>query len=112
MIEVLSYSHDLQEAPTCDAARHASGNSGGGTITVTKYVDRSSCQLIDFCNQAKNIPTAVLTIGKNDEGKVTRRLVYTLTNSVISSVSVGGSGGGKPQETVTFRYTAISWSGV
>jgi type VI secretion system secreted protein Hcp len=67
-------------------------------------------ELIDFCNQAKNIPTATLTVGQNDGGKVTKLIVYTLTNALVSSVSVGGGGGGKPQETVTFNYTAISWA--
>ncbi|MGO9272637.1 MAG: hypothetical protein ACLQOO_20785 [Terriglobia bacterium] len=29
---------------------------------------------------------------------------------LVSSVSTSSGGGGKPQETVTFNYTAISWA--
>jgi type VI secretion system secreted protein Hcp len=50
-----------------------------------------------------------LIIGQNEGGKVNQFMTYTLTNALVSSVSAGGGGGGKPQETVTFNYTAISW---
>ena len=51
-----------------------------------------------------------ITVGQNDNGKVTKIFVYQLTNALISSVSTGGGGGGKPQETITFNYTAINWA--
>lgn len=111
-IELLSYSHGVAQQITGDQSntKRTSGKPNHQDFTVTKYIDLASCQLVDFCNQAKNIPTATITIGQNDAGKVTKLVVYTLTNALISSVSVGGGGGGKPQETVTFNYTAISWA--
>ena len=112
MIELLSYSHGVAQQITGDQSntKRTSGKPSHQDFTVTKYVDLASCQLIDFCNQAKNIPTAIVTVGQNDGGKVTKLIVYTLTNALISSVSVGCGGGGKPQETVTFNNTAISWA--
>jgi len=112
MIELLSYSHGVAQQITGDQSntKRTSGKPNHQDLTVTKYVDLASCQLIDYCNQAKNIPTATLTVGQNDAGNVTKLIVYTLTNALVSSVSVGGGGGGKPQETVTFNYTAISWA--
>jgi type VI secretion system secreted protein Hcp len=111
MIELLSYSHGVAQQITGDQSntKRTSGKPNHQDFTVTKYVDLASCQLIDYCNQAKNIPTAKITIGQNDGGKVTALIVYELTNALVSSVSVGGGGGGKPQETVTFNYTGISW---
>jgi type VI secretion system secreted protein Hcp len=49
-------------------------------------------------------------IGQNDNGHVTKIFEYDMTNVLVSSVSTGGGGSGKPQETVTFNYTAINWT--
>jgi type VI secretion system secreted protein Hcp len=112
MIELLSYSHGVAQQITGDQSntKRTSGKPNHQDFTVTKYQDLSSCQLIDFCNQAKPIPTVKITIGQNDNGKVTKIFVYQLTNALVSSISVGGGGGGKPQETVTFNYTKIEWT--
>jgi len=112
MIELLSYSHGVAQQITGDQSntKRTSGKPSHQDFTVTKYQDLASCKLIDYCNQAKNIPTAKITIGQNDNGKVTKIFVYELTNALVSSISVGGGGGGKPQETVTFNYTKISWA--
>jgi len=112
MIELLSFSHGVAQQITGDQSntKRTSGKPNHQDFTVTKYLDLASCMLIDYCNQAKNIATAKITIGQNDNGKVTKIFVYELTNALISSVSVGGGGGGKPQETVTFNYTKISWA--
>jgi type VI secretion system secreted protein Hcp len=111
MIEVLSYSHGVAQQITGDQSntKRTSGKPNHQDFTVTKYQDLSSCKLIDYCNQAKPIATAKITVGQNDNGKVTKIFVYTLTNALVSSISVGGGGGGKPQETVTFNYTKIQW---
>lgn len=110
-IELLSFSHGLAQQITGDASnqKRTSGKPNHQDMTVTKYLDLSSCNLIDYCNQAKLVPTAKLTVGQSDDGKVNPTIVYTMTNVLISSVSVGGGGGGKPQETVTLNYTKIKW---
>jgi type VI secretion system secreted protein Hcp len=112
MVELLSYSHGIAQQITGDQSntKRTSGKPNHQDFTVTKYQDLSSCKLIDYCNQAKPISTAKITVGQNDNGKVTKIFVYELTNALISSISVGGGGGGKPQETVTFNYTAINWT--
>src|SRR5271168_5503720 len=104
-IEVLSFSHGVAQQITGDQSntKRTSGKPNHQDFTVTKFQDLSSCKLIDFCNQAKPIPTVKVTIGQNDNGKVTKIFIYEMTNALISSVSIGGGGGGKPQETVTFN---------
>jgi type VI secretion system secreted protein Hcp len=111
-IELLSFSHGVAQQITGDQSntKRTSGKPNHQDFTVTKYLDMASAKLIDYCNQAKPIPTVTITVGQNDNGHVTKIWVYVLTNALISSVSVGGGGGGKPQETVTFNYTAISWT--
>jgi type VI secretion system secreted protein Hcp len=110
-IELLSYSHGIAQQITGDQSntKRTSGKPNHQDFTVTKYQDLSSCNLMNCCNTATPLPSVIITVGQNDNGAVTPTWVYTLTNALISSVSVGGGGGGKPQETVTFNYTAISW---
>ena len=110
-VELLSFSHGVAQQITGDQSnqKRTSGKPNHQDLTVTKYVDLASCGLIDYCNQAKLIATVKLTVGQNDAGSVVPILIYTMTNAIVSSVSVGGGGGGKPQETVTFNYTKIQW---
>jgi len=111
-IECLSYSHGVAQQITGDQSnqKRTSGKPNHQDFTITKFLDLASCNLIDYCNQAKNIATVKITVGQNDNGNVIPMITYQLTNALVSSVSVGGGGGGKPQETVTFNYTAIDWA--
>jgi len=111
-IEILSFSHGVAQQITGDQSnqKRTSGKPNHQDFTITKYLDLATASLIDYCNQAKPITTVKVTIGQNESGKVNAYMVYTLTNALVSSVSVGGGGGGKPQETVTFNYTAIDWA--
>lgn len=111
-IEILSYSHGVMQQITGDQSnqKRTSGKPNHQDFTITKYVDLASCSLTDYCNQAKVIPLVKITVGQNETGNVIPFMVYELTNALISSVSVGGGGGGKPQETVSFNYTKISWA--
>src|ERR1700733_2550925 len=110
-IEILSYSHGVAQQITGDQSnqKRTSGKPNHQDFTITKYLDLATASLINCCNQATILPTVKLVIGQNEGGKVNQYMSYTLTNALVSSVSVGGGGGGKPQETVTFNYTAISW---
>jgi type VI secretion system secreted protein Hcp len=112
MIELLSFSHGVAQQITGDQSntKRTSGKPNHQDFTVTKYLDLATPKMINFCNLAQPIPTINITLGQNDNGHVTKTFLYKLTNALISSISFGGGGGGKPQETVTFNYTAISWT--
>ena len=111
-IELLSFSHGVAQQITGDQSntKRTSGKPNHQDLTVTKYTDLASTKMIDYCNQAKPIALLKLTVGQNDNGKVTPVLVIECKNVLISSDSIGGGGGGKPQETITFNYTAITWT--
>src|ERR1700731_1201902 len=111
-IEILSFSHGVAQQITGDQSnqKRTSGKPNHQDFTVTKYVDLATANLIDYCNQAKPLPTIKITVGQNENGKVNAIFIYTMTNALVSSISVGGGGGGKPQETVTFNYTKIQWN--
>ncbi|HVB40932.1 MAG TPA: type VI secretion system tube protein Hcp [Terriglobales bacterium] len=110
-IELLSYSHGVAQQITGDQSnqKRTSGKPNHQDFTVTKFMDLSTCSLIDVCNQATLIPSVKVTVAQTEAGKTVAVITYTMTNALVSSISVGGGGGGKPQETVTFNYTKIQW---
>src|SRR5579885_373048 len=112
MIELLSYSHGLAAQVTHDQSNttRTSGKPNIRDFTVTKFQDLSSCKLIDFCLKATPITDLKVIIGHNDNGKVTKVFTYEMKNALVSSYSVGGGGHGKPQETVTFNFTHMTWT--
>ena len=111
-VEVLSYSHGVAQQITGDQSnqKRTSGKPNHQDFTITKYLDLASAPLIAACNAATILPTVTFTVGQNENGKVNQYWIVVLTNVLISSLSQGGGGGGKPQETVTLNYSAISWA--
>ncbi|QNA89237.1 type VI secretion system tube protein Hcp [Massilia sp. Dwa41.01b] len=113
-IELMSYSHNVAMQVTNDVSNRerTSGRPHIGEFTVTKFLDGSTPTLNEYCCAGKSIPTAMITVGRNsgdDSGKTVPLIVYTLSNAIISNVSVSGGSGGKPVETLSLNFTAIKW---
>jgi len=79
----------------------AFGAGGGGgarkvnvhDISVTKFVDKSSPDLMLACASGKHIPSGLITVRKAGE-KPLEYLKIKLTDILISGVQFAGSGGG------------------
>ncbi|MEE9101887.1 MULTISPECIES: Hcp family type VI secretion system effector [Pseudomonas] len=113
-IEIMSYSHNVAMQVTNDVSNseRTSGKPHIGEFTLTKFVDTATPTLNEYCCAGKAIPTATLTVGRNaaeGDGKVMPFITYTLSNVVLSNVSVSGGAGGKPVETVSLNFTKIKW---
>ncbi len=113
-IEVMSYSHNVAMQVTNDVSNseRTSGKPHIGEFTATKFVDASTPLLNQYCCAGKDIPEVKITIGRNasdDSGKIVPFIVYTLTNALLSNVSVSGGSGGKPVETLSLNFTKIKW---
>ena len=110
-MELLSFSHGVAMQITGDISNmeRTSGKPNHQDMTVTKYLDMSSPVLAQSCCEGAGFPQVDIIIGRNDSGKVTELMRYTMKNVVISSVSVGGGGGDKPVETMTLNYNDIAW---
>ncbi|MGH9446053.1 MAG: Hcp family type VI secretion system effector [Terriglobia bacterium] len=111
-IELLSYSHGVAMQITGDQSNAArtSGKPNHQDFTVTKFLDIASVPSYDACNKATKLGAITITVGRNDNGTVLPFIVYELGDTLLSSVSIGGGGGGKPQETLTLNYTTIKWT--
>jgi type VI secretion system secreted protein Hcp len=110
-IELMSFSHNVAQliiaAPS--NTKRTSGRPTHGNLMVTKKFDLASCKLVDYCNQAKLIPTLKLTVAQENAGVIQVYLTYDCTDVLVTSVNHSG-GGGVPMETIAFDYAKITWT--
>lgn len=95
-IEIMSYSHNVAMQVNNDVSltERTSGRAHVGEMSLTKFVDLATPVLNEYCCSGRLIRTAVLTLCRNDGGKMRSLIVYTLTNALISQLSVSGGAGG------------------
>ena len=107
-IDVLSWSWGMSQSGT----GHVGGGGGAGKvnvqdISVTKYIDKSSPDLMLTCCNGKHLGEAKLTVRKAGENPL-EYLIITMTDVLISSVSTGGSGGeDRLTENVTLNFAKV-----
>jgi type VI secretion system secreted protein Hcp len=79
-------------------------------LSITKYVDKSSPALLLSCANGKHHRTVKLTVRKPGERPIDY-VVMELTDVLISSVSVGGSGGeDRLTENVSLNFAKFKYS--
>jgi type VI secretion system secreted protein Hcp len=87
------------------------GRSGGETtvqeLTVSKYVDKASPNLMKYCLNAKSLPEVVLTVRKRGE-KPIDYIKIKMKEVIVSSLSATGNGGeGTPMEAVGLSFEKV-----
>ena len=92
-IDVLAWSWGLSQSGTT----HMATGGGAGKVNVqdislTKYVDKSSPNLIQYCCNGKHFADALLTVREAGENPL-EYLKITLKDLMIAAVTTGGSGG-------------------
>jgi type VI secretion system secreted protein Hcp len=112
-IEVMSYSwgvsNPIQVSPS--NVGRTMGRPNFGELVLTKKLDSTSPALNYMCASAKNLGETKLHLVRQDaeaEENLTY-MIYEMTDTMVSSVSIGGSGGDIPMETITISYTKINW---
>jgi type VI secretion system secreted protein Hcp len=109
-IDVLSWSWGTSQSGTM----HAGGGGGAGKVNVqdvslSKWVDAASPDLLLACCNGKHIKEAILTVQKAGE-KPLPYVKITLTNLLVTSVSTGGSGGeDRLTENVTLNFEKVKF---
>lgn len=107
-IDILAWSWGMSNSGTA----HTGGGAGAGKVNVqdlsiTKYIDRSSTDLMLAACNGKHFPDALLTVRKAGE-KPLEYLKITLTDVLITSVSTGGSGGeDRLTENVSLNFAKV-----
>jgi type VI secretion system secreted protein Hcp len=107
-IDVLAWSWGASNSGNA----HMGGGQGAGKVNVqdlsfTKYIDKSSPDLMLFTCNGKHIPEAKLTVRKAGETPL-EYLTITMSDLIVTSVSTGGSGSeDRLTENVTLNFAKV-----
>lgn len=108
-IDVLAWSWSMSQS----GSMHVGGGGGAGKVSIqdlslTKWVDKSSPNLMMACSSGKHYPEAKLTIRKAGGEDPVEYLIITLKEVLVSSISTGGSGGeDRLTENVTLNFGQV-----
>ena len=110
-IDVLAWSWGASQSGTM----HLSSGGGAGKVSVqdlsvTKYVDSASHNLLMRCHKGDHIEEGILTVRKAG-GDPLEYVVITMKKILVSSVSTGGSGGeDRLTENVTLNFKEFEYA--
>jgi len=101
-IDVLAWSWGCSNSGTAHSGTGAgAGKANLQDISITKYVDKSTADLLYACTSGKHLPKAKLIVRKAGEQPL-EYLIYSFEDILISAVSTGG---GKGEERLTENVT-------
>lgn len=92
---------------------HGTGGGGGAgkvsvhDISVTKFLDKSSCDLMYHCSSGKHIPSGLITVRKAGD-KPLEYLKIKLTDILISGYQTAGHGSDLLTENVTINFAKFN----
>ena len=116
-IEIMSFSHGVSnpiQSSTSNTSRTV-GRPYLQELTLSKVLDATSPHLNFHCAKGTNLGKTELHIVRQDGAtdatskNALAYMVYELTETMISSVSVGG-GGGIPMETISLNFSQMTWT--
>jgi len=92
-IDVLAWSWGMGQSATT----HIGGGGGSGRVAVqdlsiTKFMDKATPNLMSYCCNGKHIPKILLTVRKAGGDKPLEYMKITMEDCLVSNVSTGGSG--------------------
>ena len=105
-IDVLSWNWGMTQSGTT----HTGGGGGAGKvsvqdITITKYVDAATPNLMKMCCNGKHFKLAKLTVRKAGENPL-EYLTITMEEGLISALTTGASAGDdRLTESVTLNFS-------
>ncbi len=108
-IEVTSWSWGVSQL----GSSHGGGGSGTGKaqvadLSITKFVDKSTPVLFQYCSSGTAIKQGVLVCRKAG-GKPLEYLKITFKQAIISSVSYGAGGDDRIPETISFNFANVQY---
>ncbi|MGG2398351.1 Hcp family type VI secretion system effector [Pseudomonas sp. SH1-B] len=109
-IEVLNWSWGMSQSGNM----HSGTGGGAGKVSIqdlslTKYVDKSTPNLMMHCSSGKHVPKVTLTVRKAGGESQVEYLIINLEEVLISSLSTGGSGSDdRLIENVTLNFAKVT----
>ena len=105
-IDVLSWSWGMSQSATMHMGKGGgSGKCSIQDLTITKYVDASTPNLIKFCCKGEHIGEATLVVRKAAGDQPLEYIKLTMNQVVVASISTGGSGSeDRITESVTLNF--------
>ncbi len=110
-IEILSFNWGVSQMASGTASSSGGGSSQRADfqdLSIVKELDSASPLINKACWGGTHIGKVVLQLNRAAGDSRQKYMEYTLTNVIISSVSIGGGGGGVPTESVTFNYGELT----
>lgn len=109
VINVLAFSWGMTQSGTTHmGAGGGAGKADVQDVSITKYIDKATPNLMLGCLTGKHFETITLMVRKAGEVPLTY-LKIVMEGAIISSVSTGGSGGeDRLTENVTFNFGKVS----
>ena len=110
-IDVLAWSWGMTQSGTM----HTGGGGGTGKVdvqdlSITKWIDKASPNLMLACCNGKHYPEASLVVRKAGENPL-EYMTISMEDVFVSSVSTGGSGGeDRLTENVTLNFAKVKVS--
>jgi len=107
-IQAQSFSYGVSQSGA--STRAGGGGAGKATLTdltITKLVDRTSPVLFTAAATGKRYPTVAVHVTAGGERGQTAFYRILLSDVLVSSVQVSGSGSDRPSESVTFNFAKI-----
>jgi type VI secretion system secreted protein Hcp len=110
-IDILAWSWGASNSGTA----HVGGGAGAGKVNVqdiscTKWVDKSSPDILLATCNGKHIPEATITVRKAGETPL-EYIIIVLTDVMITAYSTGGSGGeDRLTENVTLNFAKFKFN--
>jgi len=105
-IDVLSWSWGMSQSGTT----HLGSGAGSGKVNVqdlsiTKYVDKASADLMKFCCNGDHIESGKITVRKASGAKPIDYLTIELKEIIVAAVTTGGIGSDdRMTENVTLNF--------
>ena len=107
-IDVLAWSWGMSQS----GSMHVGGGGGAGKVNIqdvslTKYVDKASPNLMRACCDGEHLPEATLTIRKAGKDALDY-LKIKMSPVLVTSLDTGGSGGeDRLTENVTLNFAKV-----
>ncbi len=110
-IEILSFNWGVSQMASGSASSAGGGSSQRADfqdLSIVKELDMASPLLNKACWGGQHIGKVTLQLNRAAGAKRQKYMEYVMENVIISSVSIGGGGGGVPTESLTFNYGKIT----